>query len=91
VRHQDRHAAGRVLAKGLSAFASRPDVVVLGLPRGGVPVAAEVARALNAPLDVFIVRRIGVPGNPELAMGAIAEGGFEVRKASRGAQPHPSW
>ncbi len=75
---QDRADAGRVLATKLAAFADRPDVLVLGLPRGGVPVAYEVARALRAPLDVFLVRKLGVPGQPELAMGAIASGGVRV-------------
>ncbi|HET7453499.1 MAG TPA: phosphoribosyltransferase family protein [Thermoanaerobaculia bacterium] len=74
----DRKDAGRALAEKLSRYAGRADVVVLGLPRGGVPVAAEVARALAAPLDVFVVRKIGLPGNPELAMGAIASGGVTV-------------
>ncbi len=78
MRIQDRRDAGRVLAAHLLDYANRSDVVVLGLPRGGVPVAAEVASALNAPLDVFHVRKLGVPGLPELAMGAIAEGGIEV-------------
>jgi putative phosphoribosyl transferase len=64
-----------MLADKLAAFAGRPDVVVLGLPRGGVPVAYEVARRLNAPLDVFLVRKLGAPGHEELAMGAIASGG----------------
>ncbi len=82
MRYQDRHDAGRVLAKQLSAFANRSDVVVLGLPRGGVPVAAEVAHALAAPLDVFLVRKLGVPGQPEFAMGAVAEGGIEVLDAA---------
>lgn len=71
----DRAAAGEALALLLSDYAERKEVVVLGLPRGGVPVAYEVARALNAPLDVLIVRKLGAPGNPELAMGAIASGG----------------
>ena len=75
---EDRTEAGRVLAKKLKAYANRPDVVVLALPRGGVPVAFEVARSLNAPLDVFLVRKLGVPGHPELAMGAIASGGVRV-------------
>ena len=72
---QDRRHGGRVLAGHLSAYAGRTDVVVLALPRGGVPVAFEVARALQAPLDVFLVRKVGVPGRRELAMGAIAAGG----------------
>jgi predicted phosphoribosyltransferase len=74
----DRFDAGRVLASRLSAYADRPDAIVLGLPRGGVAVAYEVARALNLPLDVFIVRKLGVPGQEELAMGAIASGGVRV-------------
>src|SRR6202162_3089252 len=69
-----RRDAGRVLATLLQHYAGRDDVVVLGLPRGGVPVAYEVARALGAPLDVFLVRKLGVPGHEELAMGAIASG-----------------
>src|SRR3989442_6581407 len=72
---RDRHEAGRRLADKLSAYAKRPDVLVLALPRGGVPVAYEVARALEAPLDVFVVRKLGVPGHEEFAMGAIASGG----------------
>ena len=74
----DRIEAGRLLAKNLHAYANRPDVVVLGLPRGGVPVAYEVAHALDAPLDVFLVRKLGVPGHEELAMGAIATGNVRV-------------
>lgn len=74
----DRRAAGRELAEHLSDYAGSDDVVVLGLPRGGVPVAYEVARALGAPLDMLIVRKLGVPGHEELAMGAIASGGVEV-------------
>jgi putative phosphoribosyl transferase len=74
----NRADAGRQLAGWLSAYAGRSDVVVLALPRGGVPVAAEVAARLGAPLDVFLVRKLGVPGHPELAMGAIAEGGVMV-------------
>lgn len=75
---EDRRHAGRDLAQRLSRFAHRPDVTVLALPRGGVPVAAELATALDAPLDVFVVRKLGVPGQPELAMGAIASGGARV-------------
>jgi putative phosphoribosyl transferase len=75
---QDRFEAGRLLGSQLKEFADRRDVVVLALPRGGVPVGFEVARALNAPLDVFIVRKLGVPGQEELAMGAIASGGVRV-------------
>ncbi len=74
----DRSDAGRHLAAELGAYADRPDTIVLGLPRGGVPVAAEVARALDAPLDAFLVRKLGVPGHEELAMGAIASGGTKV-------------
>lgn len=76
--YRDRHDAGKRLAELLRAYAHRPDVLVLALPRGGVPVAYEVARALNAPLDVFIVRKLGVPGHEEFAMGAIASGGVRV-------------
>lgn len=71
---RDRTEAGRALAEKLKSFANRSDVLVLALPRGGVPVAYEVARTLNAPLDVFLVRKLGVPGHEELAMGAIASG-----------------
>jgi predicted phosphoribosyltransferase len=77
-RFHDRRDAGRVLAEKLASYAERPDVLVLALPRGGVPVAAEVARALRAPLDVFVVRKLGVPGYEELAMGAVASGGVRV-------------
>lgn len=75
---QNRKAAGQFLAKELVAYANRQDVLVLALPRGGVPVAFEVAKALNAPLDVFVVRKLGVPEQQELAMGAIASGGVRV-------------
>jgi erythromycin esterase-like protein/hypoxanthine phosphoribosyltransferase len=75
---RDRREAGRLLAEKLAAYAHRPDVLVLALPRGGVPVAYEVARALGAPLDVFVVRKLGVPGYEELAMGAVATGGVRV-------------
>ena len=74
----DRRDGGRRLAEHLGRYAQRSDVVVLGLPRGGVPVAAEVSSALAAPLDVFLVRKLGVPGHEELAMGAIASGGVRV-------------
>ena len=74
----DRAEAGRVLGLKLSKYAGRDDVIALGLPRGGVPVAYEVARALRVPLDVFIVRKLGVPGFEELAVGAIASGGVRV-------------
>ena len=75
---RDRRDAGRLLAARLAAYAKRPDVLVLALPRGGVPVAFEVAQALGAPLDVFLVRKLGVPGYEELAMGAVATGGVRV-------------
>src|SRR5438093_5331292 len=75
---RDRRDAGQQLAANLSAYADDPDVLVLALPRGGVPVAHEVARKLKAPLDVFLVRKLGVPGHEELAMGAIAAGGVCV-------------
>src|SRR5215218_6442668 len=78
---KDRHDAGRRLAQELMVYAGRLDVVVLGLPRGGVPVAYEVAQALDAPLDLFLVRKLGVPGHEELAMGAIATGGVRVLNA----------
>src|SRR5260370_32812727 len=74
----DRKDAGAQVAARLAAFAGDPNTIVLGLPRGGVPVAYEVARALRAPLDVFVVRKLGVPGQRELAMGAIASGGVRV-------------
>ena len=77
-RFKDRAEAGRVLAGALGHLAGRDDVVVLALPRGGVPVAHEVARALGAPLDVFLARKLGVPGHRELAMGAVASGGVRV-------------
>jgi len=77
-RFRDRRDAGVRLAARLGAYAGRRDVVVLALPRGGVPVASEVARALRAPLDVFLVRKLGVPFHRELAMGAIASGGVRV-------------
>lgn len=76
--YRDRAEAGRKLAERLRDYEGRDDLVVLGLPRGGLPVAYEVARALHAPLDVFVVRKLGVPGHEELAMGAIASGGIRV-------------
>jgi predicted phosphoribosyltransferase len=76
--YRDRADAGRALAADLLAFAGRPNVLVLALPRGGVPVAFEIARLLRAPLDVFVVRKLGVPGHEELAMGAIATGDIVV-------------
>src|SRR6266567_4433573 len=77
-RYHDRNQAGRVLASMLTTYTNRRDVLVLALPRGGVPVAYEVAKALHVPLDVFLVRKLGVPGHEELAMGAIAMGGVRV-------------
>ena len=74
----NRSEAGRLLSEKLEKYAGREDVIVLGLPRGGVPVAYEVAKHLGAPLDVFIVRKLGVPGFEELAAGAIASGGVRV-------------
>src|SRR5437660_7782062 len=76
--YRDRIDAGKQLASRLADYANRDDVLVLALPRGGVPVAFEVARALAAPLDIFLVRKLGVPGHEELAMGAIASGGVRV-------------
>ena len=75
---RDRRHAGRALAQVLTGYAGRPDVIVLALPRGGVPVAYEVAAALRAPLDVFVVRKLGIPGNEEYAMGALATGSVHV-------------
>ena len=77
-RFRDRAHAGRVLAAALARYAHRRDVIVLALPRGGVPVGCEVARALGVPLDVFVVRKLGVPGHEELAMGAIASGSVRL-------------
>jgi putative phosphoribosyl transferase len=77
-RFIDRRDAGRVLARKLAGYAGQTDVIVLALPRGGVPVAYEVAIALNVPLDIFLVRKLGVPGREELAFGAIASGGVRV-------------
>src|SRR5215469_1853093 len=75
---RDRAEGGRLLAEKLADLAGRSDALVLALPRGGVPVGFEVARALESPLDVFVVRKLGVPGDEELAMGAIASGGARV-------------
>ena len=79
---RDRVEAGQRLAEKLKAYTNNPDVLVLGLPRGGVPVAFEVARALHAPLDILVVRKLGVPGYEELAMGAVASGGLCVLNPS---------
>ncbi len=76
--YRNRSAAGKHLATKLVSYANRDDVLILALPRGGVPVAFEVAKALHAPLDIFLVRKLGVPGHEELAMGAIATGGVRV-------------
>src|SRR5919199_5705821 len=78
VPFRDRRDAGKKLAQKLLHYANQPDVIMLALPRGGVPVAYEVALALNAPLDIFLVRKLGLPGQEELAMGAIATGGVTV-------------
>ena len=86
----NRREAGKSLAAELRRFSGRDDVLVLALPRGGVPVGSEVARALGAPLDVFVVRKLGMPGHPELAMGAIASGGVRVlNEELLGAYPVP--
>ncbi len=82
----DRNEAGRSLARELARYAGRTDVVVLALPRGGVPIGFEIAHALRAPLDIFLVRKLGVPGQEELAMGAIASGGTMVLNESVFAQ-----
>ena len=82
MQFRNRTEAGQLLAKRLTKYANRSDVLVLALPRGGVPVGYEVAHALNAPLDVFVVRKLGVPGHEELAMGAIAGGGVRVLNGS---------
>ena len=78
MRFRDRIEAGELLAEKLLSYADQPDVLVLALPRGGVPVGAQVAKRLHVPLDVFVVRKLGLPGHPELAMGAIASGGLRV-------------
>jgi predicted phosphoribosyltransferase len=77
-RFRDRVDAGRVLARKLDRYRGRPDLLVLALPRGGVPVGFEVARELGAPLDVFVVRKLGMPGHEEYAIGAIASGGVRI-------------
>jgi putative phosphoribosyl transferase len=79
--YKNRSEAGRELANALQPYANRPDVLVLGLPRGGVPVAYRVAKSLNAPMDLILVRKLGLPGHEELAMGAIATGGIHVLNA----------
>ena len=87
--YEDRREAGRVLAGALAHYRGRPGVLVLALPRGGVPVAYEVARALKAPLDVFVVRKLGFPGHEEYAMGAIASGGVRVMNPMPGMHVAP--
>ena len=77
-RFRDRREAGRLLAQKLTTYNEQPGVIVLALPRGGVPIAYEVSRALQAPLDLFVVRKLGVPGQEQLAMGAVATGGVRV-------------
>jgi len=81
IRFDNRQQAGELLATKLTTYADRPEVLVLALPRGGVPVGFAVARALHVPLDIFLVRKLGVPGHEELAMGAIASGGVRVLNA----------
>lgn len=88
--YADRREAGRVLASSLSHLAGRAGLLVLGLPRGGIPVALEVARALRAPLDVFVVRKLGFPGHEEFAMGAIASGGVRVMNPLPGLHVKPA-
>lgn len=87
--YEDRREAGRVLAGALAHYRGRPHLLVLALPRGGVPVAYEVARALKAPLDVFVVRKLGFPGHEEYAMGAIASGGVRVMNPMPGMTVSP--
>ncbi|MBL0418839.1 phosphoribosyltransferase [Ramlibacter sp. AW1] len=86
---RDRQEAGELLAQELDELRGETDLLVLGLPRGGVPVAAEIARVLHAPLDVFVVRKIGLPSHPEYAIGAIASGGIEVMDAEASALARP--
>jgi putative phosphoribosyl transferase len=90
MRFHDRSHAGRLLAERLEPYAGREDVVVLALPRGGVPVGYEIAKALGAPLDVFVVRKLGLPGQEELAMGALASGGTRVVNEELVARLHLS-
>jgi putative phosphoribosyl transferase len=87
---RDRTQAGQLLADKLAEYANLTDVLVLGLPRGGVPVGFEVAKALNAPLDIIVVRKLGVPGHEELAMGAIAPGGLRLLDAGVVERSHVS-
>jgi putative phosphoribosyl transferase len=89
--YKDRHQAGGDLAKMLSAYKDRSDVIVLGLPKGGVPVAYEVARYLQAPLDIFTAKKLGAPGNNELAIGAISYNGVVVYNADMNEKIPPAW
>ncbi len=91
MRFANRAQAGQMLAQKLLSYAGRPHVVVLGLPRGGVPVAYEVAEALEAPLDVLVARKLGVPGFEELAMGAVASGGARVLNEDVLAETEVPW
>src|SRR5580704_10188081 len=75
---RDRTETGQLLARKLASYADRKDTIVLGLPRGGVPVAFEIAKELHLPMNILLVRKVGVPGQPELAMGAIAAGGIKI-------------
>ncbi|AEG93138.1 phosphoribosyltransferase [Ramlibacter tataouinensis] len=86
---RDRRQAGRLLAGSLAPYRGRPGLLVLALPRGGVPVAFEIARSLGAPLDIFVVRKIGMPGHPEYAIGAIASGGVRVMEPLPGGTVRP--
>ena len=86
----DRHEAGRLLAPDLDFLSDAHGLIVLGLPRGGVVVAAEIARALHAPLDVLVVRKIGLPGHPEYAIGALASGGVQVLDMAAASRVAPS-
>src|SRR4051812_31865311 len=82
VKFRNRSEAGKILARQLQAYANAPNTIVLALPRGGVPVGYELSRSLNCPLDIFLVRKLGLPGHEELAMGAIASGGVRVLNES---------
>lgn len=90
-RFRDRREAGRLLAERLTVLAGEPDLLVLALPRGGVPVGYEIARSLHAPLDILVVRKLGLPGQEELAMGAIASGGVRIlnREVTEGCGVSP--
>ena len=90
-QYSDRRSAGEILAGHLQHYASSPEAIVLALPRGGIPVASEVARVLKLPLDVFVVRKLGMPGHEELALGAIASGGVRVLNDEIIASLKPPW